>query len=340
MADKLILNANFIRKADRIVTKKCAVEKVIELSDAEFKTLIENPMGRNHYITEYSDLMGYYDDTYHGVLFISKQNGDGLLVNSEGYDYARYAQYVPNARDIVQVHEHTAALSELKKSVDRCIDELIKGHKKEGDICITLDDLFCDFNVTDSLINYVTESIDNHPQIADCSLDINAITAKKHELVETKLYCPLKFLYSPDDNSDLEDVYSSDYISYEEKINDKIRQSLNFDPDLRERGLTAFSDNPKVYSAFPSVAAIDGDLYGVVTVKSYGEMSKTELNDLVDELSGQLSDGWGEGFEQREIKLGDDKVYISFWNSENFYLKPEDEAFPEQKSGQTMGGIT
>lgn len=58
MADKLILNANMIRKADRFVPKKCAVEKVIEVSDSEFKTFIENPMKRNYHLPAYKDLMG------------------------------------------------------------------------------------------------------------------------------------------------------------------------------------------------------------------------------------------------------------------------------------------
>ena len=44
MADKLILNANMVCKADRFVPKKCAVEKVIEVSDTEFKKFIEKPM--------------------------------------------------------------------------------------------------------------------------------------------------------------------------------------------------------------------------------------------------------------------------------------------------------
>ena len=50
MADKLILNANMICKADRFVPKKCTVEKVIEVSDSEFKKFIENPMKRNYYL--------------------------------------------------------------------------------------------------------------------------------------------------------------------------------------------------------------------------------------------------------------------------------------------------
>ncbi len=52
-------------------------------------------------------------------------------------------------------------------------------------------------------------------------------------------------------------------------------------------------------------------------------------------------DGWGEGYEQREIRLGDDRVYISFWNSDDdYFLKPESEVFPENKMDMTMGGLS
>ncbi len=49
------------------------------------------------------------------------------------------------------------------------------------------------------------------------------------------------------------------------------------------------------------------------------------------------NDGWGEGFEQQEIRLGEDRAYISFWNADDYYLKPEQEVFPEKEL--TMGGI-
>ena len=55
-------------------------------------------------------------------------------------------------------------------------------------------------------------------------------------------------------------------------------------------------------------------------------------------LIGQYADGYGESLEQRPITLGEDEVYISFWNSDDYYLKPESELFPEQEI--KMGGIS
>lgn len=48
----------------------------------------------------------------------------------------------------------------------------------------------------------------------------------------------------------------------------------------------------------------------------------------------------GESLEQHPVTLGEDEVYVSFWNSrDDYYLKPESEVFPEQKFDQTMGGM-
>ena len=96
----------------------------------------------------------------------------------------------------------------------------------------------------------------------------------------------------------------------------------------------------KVYSIMPMVETRNGNLYGMAIVKSYGELDKTETTDLVEYVTSQYADGFGEGFEQRPIKLGEDEVYISFWNSDDYYLKPESELFPDQKFNQTMGGLS
>ena len=91
----------------------------------------------------------------------------------------------------------------------------------------------------------------------------------------------------------------------------------------------------------PRVETRNGDIYGVITVKSYGELNKVEMIDLIDDLTGQLGDGFGESLEQHEIRLGEDSVYISFWDcDDDYFLKPESEAFPEQEINQGMGGLS
>ena len=345
MADKLILNANMICKADRFVPKKCAVEKVIEVSDSEFRTFIENPMKRNYYLPQYKDLMGYYDDSYHGVLFVNMDSGDGLLVNSEGYDYARYSQYIPNAREIIQRHEQTAALDNLKIHMDCCIDRWLKQNENKSEFGIPLTDIIDESNFAEALVEHVSERLCSDPRIESCELTPNELEVTKRELVETRFYCPLNIMIEDEDDCcDLIEVDSANYIGYDDEINDFIRTDLNRDENAVERGLAAYFHSEdldkKVYSIIPEVETRGGELYGVAVVKSYGELEKAEMLELENYLTSQYADGWGEGYEQREIKLGDDTAYISFWNSDgDYFLKPESEVFPEQKFDQTMGGI-
>lgn len=87
----------------------------------------------------------------------------------------------------------------------------------------------------------------------------------------------------------------------------------------------------------------NGELWGVTEVQTYGTLSPSELVELTDWLSGQFSDGWGEGLEQREIEVYDGELYVSFWDSSNrFFIKPEDELKGNQSFGFgiTMGGMS
>lgn len=346
MAEKLILNANLICKADRFVPKKCAVEKVIEVSDSEFRTFIENSMKRNYYLAAYKDLMGYYDDVYHGVLFVNMESGDGFLVNSEGYDYARYSQFIPNARGIIREHEQTGALEDLRIHMDYCIDRWLKQNANESKFGIPLTDLIDDSNLAEIFVDYASEMLSNDPRIETCELTHNSIEVTKRELVETRLYCPLRFEMDSDDGSGYPlDIDSANYIDYDYEINEHIRKDINRDEYAVERGLAAYFHDEnldrKVHSIMPMVETRNGDLYGVAVVQSYGELDSTETIELANYITGQFADGWGEGYEQHPVTLGGDEVYISFWSSDDgYFLKPESEVFPAQNFEQTMGGLS
>lgn len=53
-------------------------------------------------------------------------------------------------------------------------------------------------------------------------------------------------------------------------------------------------------------------------------MTDLEIEILKDYFNGQYSDGWGEGFFQREIETSYGVLYLDFW-SDDFYIETEDE---------------
>ena len=195
-------------------------------------------------------------------------------------------------------------------------------------------------------MDYASDVLCGDPRIDDCELTHNSLEVTKRELVETRLYCPLTFRVDPDDPcDDYDEVDSANYIGYDNEINAAVRADLYSDEDAVKRGLAAYFHDKnldkKVFSAMPRVETRNGDIYGVITVKSYGELNKVEMIDLIDDLTGQLGDGFGESLEQHEIRLGEDSVYISFWDcDDDYFLKPESEAFPEQEINQGMGGLS
>ena len=110
-----------------------------------------------------------------------------------------------------------------------------------------------------------------------------------------------------------------------------------------DRGLAVYLKNEllarKVYSMNPTVEAWDGRLWGVLEVQTRGELSEGELRELTEAWSGQCSDGWGEGFEQQEIKIDQEELHVSFWHSGgDFVILTEAELKnqTEQQNGMIM----
>ena len=109
MNEKLIINTNLLRKEPEFKTYTCMVEKAVPVPTEEFERLKHSPMCNNHLISDNLNSMWYGNGVHHCLLIYDKQQGDGLLIESEGADYARYAQYIPNAKLLYENHMQTHA---------------------------------------------------------------------------------------------------------------------------------------------------------------------------------------------------------------------------------------
>lgn len=158
------------------------------------------------------------------------------------------------------------------------------------------------------------------------------------ELTTLKLYMPLYADYfarnrwgdldEEDENSGQLD--GRDLVQYEDRIVAALVKERM--PEEAERGIMHWyhendSVNDKVRSVVFGAEERDGQLWGVAECRIAGELTPEEVTTLKDYVTGQASDGWGEGFEQREIKVDDGEMYVHMWDYDDWSIQTEQERF-------------
>ena len=116
-----------------------------------------------------------------------------------------------------------------------------------------------------------------------------------------------------------------DYESWFEKasqygVDEFMRQADDFENDIvsdfNESKLEEYSDVPGVETIRAKGITRDGNF--IVEVVA---LSDLDIDAIKEELSGQYSDGWGEGYEQTEHKLDDVSYYVHTWRERDFEIK-------------------
>ena len=138
-------------------------------------------------------------------------------------------------------------------------------------------------------------------------------------------YFPLTYSIEDEDGELIEND-SIDLACYSEDIQDAIErvQARNIDTmamyfwahDRRVNDTT----RAKLLTSDWGIEEIGGKLYGRVEVTATEPFTTAEDRAMKDWISGQNSDGLGEGFEQRPIETVDGPIYVHFWNSGDDYF--------------------
>ena len=122
-----------------------------------------------------------------------------------------------------------------------------------------------------------------------------------------------------------------DLLQYADAVDEAVKKDIaDFNGDLMQYYHEDDSVRRKVVSAVPSVEIRGQKLCGCLTVELREPLNEGEQAALCDYVSGQYSDGWGEGFEQREIEVEDGKLYVHFWQEDGFKMTPSFEKTQEQ----------
>lgn len=96
------INAVLRCKEPEIKPRAYEVSDVITLSDAEYRSVLKEPLKDREYLKGRTG-----QDAC--VLLLSKTGDDGILVDTQGYDYPRYSAFIPNVKDIINSFVQTLA---------------------------------------------------------------------------------------------------------------------------------------------------------------------------------------------------------------------------------------
>ena len=172
------MKAIFERKPADFDLRNFEVSKTIRLPADVFEAVLQKPMRDYDFIQDNIEQM-HCDSSgvYHCLLLTGEGRNDGLLVESEGYSYCRYASYVPNISALTY-----PALQQLNELMTAAADYIVTigtQNTTEGNWIIGFDELAQqtgfehDFSSMDTLLDMLHEREEvANVELGDSGIDV------------------------------------------------------------------------------------------------------------------------------------------------------------------------
>lgn len=159
--------------------------------------------------------------------------------------------------------------------------------------------------------------------------------------VKAVFFCPLIGNIDEGDG-DMFTVGDSYLADSADEISDALKEyTANDENDMAAYYNEGDGVSQKLTSAVWSVELRGGRLFGRIDCSLKEALTAEETEVLRDWLTGQCSDGLGEGFEQQPIDTMDGELFVSFWNSGDDYAMMTESEFDEylQNTETQTGGM-
>ncbi|MBO5420314.1 MAG: hypothetical protein J6A67_00025 [Clostridia bacterium] len=185
--------------------------------------------------------------------------------------------------------------------------------------------------------NVVNEQYDTQEELYE---DIKEMT-KALAGTKISLYCPLLIKLHDHEMGDYYEVDGYLVTDNIDKIEDKLWAEQADEIRMAEYVGDHSNLEDKLVFAEWNVEEIQGTLYGRIDCYLTEALTEEEMIRLKSAVRGQNSDGFGENFEQREIRIDEGDLLVSFWNCQgNYFLYTDDEMseYLGQRNGMKFGG--
>jgi len=305
----VIIQAELRRKQSEYEGEACSVDKVIELPAQRFKQFSRALLADYDFIAENKNAIRHDEDARHCLLILDADGTDGFLVDPQGYNYARYSAFVPNARSLLTLDMgiDRSYLSPVEPWRNENRDEMLRMTLRvEGKPDYTLV-LPADEEYLDAVKAYLDIDVFADAMLCDIRFKVPYIG----ELIRDS-DCPAVEDYN-DFAEALEDIWQQDgaLLTYAAVLEAEKPETLHRACDLLQ----------------------DLDNYQRITegAYGYGQQRLQETLELDDEAIYEL-DGYMDFEQYGQDRMENDGVT----ETEFGLLRRLDPPFPEQRQGQQM----
>lgn len=136
----LITNAIFERKINALKTIPCVIEAIEVLSSKEYENFKSNLLMDRAFIAgRKEDMFTDSSGKIHCLLAMNEESSDGILIDSSGYDYARYVSFMPNIKAYIE--------QQISLTVDKIIRDAAE-NTSNGSWAVSFEEISEQFELT------------------------------------------------------------------------------------------------------------------------------------------------------------------------------------------------